>query len=55
MSDLARLFNVEMDAVRCPFPIYDQLRETAPVQFVEDVGCFVITGYDEAVAALQDS
>src|SRR5689334_2121637 len=55
MSEIARLFNVEMDVVRCPFPIYHQLQEAAPVQFVEDVGCFVVTGYDEAVNVLQDS
>src|SRR5690242_8102113 len=55
MSEIARLFNVEMDVVRCPFPIYHQLQETAPVQFVEDVGCFVVTGYDETVSVLQDA
>src|SRR5690242_2323312 len=55
MSEIARLFNVEMDAVRCPFPIYHQLQEAAPVQFVEDVGCIVVTGYDKVVTVLQDS
>jgi cytochrome P450 len=55
MSEIARLFNVEMDVVRCPFPIYHQLQEAAHVQFVEDVGCFVVTGYDEVVSVLQDS
>jgi cytochrome P450 len=54
MSELARLFDLDPEAIRCPFPIYDHLREQAPVQYLEDLGVFVVMGYKEAVAALQD-
>jgi cytochrome P450 len=37
-----------------PYPLYHQIREQAPVFWDEKIGEWVVTGYNEVVAALRD-
>jgi len=37
-----------------PYPVYQQLRRTAPVWWSPQLGCWLITRYAEAVAVLRD-
>jgi cytochrome P450 len=40
--------------VRCPFPLYDVLREQDPVAYAERLGAYVVTRYADAVEVLRD-
>ena len=42
------------DQLRDPYPIYDRLREEAPVFWSEPQGLFVVSRYDDVVAVLKD-
>jgi cytochrome P450 len=47
------LMTLQPDRLRCPYPVYDQLRREAPVYWSPRLGCFVVTRYaeiDEVVA-----
>ena len=48
----APLFGPEMLAD--PYPVYRRLRETDPVHWHEPFGAWVLTRYDDVVAALHD-
>src|SRR5829696_3385460 len=54
MKELSSLFRIDPEAIRCPYPIYDSVREQGPVQYIEEMGFYYITGYNEAVKVLQD-
>lgn len=49
LGDVHRLFALEPEALACPYPIFDALREEQPVVYVPDVECFVVTRYDDIV------
>ncbi len=49
----AELFGPEM--LEDPYPIYRQLREQDPVHWHEPFGAWVLTRYDEVLAALHDN
>ena len=38
MSDLAALFDRDQEALRCPYPIFDELRADAPVVYDDSLG-----------------
>lgn len=42
------------DITRDPYPLYSAIRATSPVYFDAQLGRWLITGYDEAVAVLGD-
>jgi cytochrome P450 len=50
--DLPPLFGPEMRAD--PYPVYRRLRETDPVHWHEPFGAWVLTRYDDVIAALHD-
>ena len=52
-SDHERLFRLDQDAVRCPYPIFEQLREAAPVVWVDDIESFVVTRYEDVAHVLR--
>ena len=34
--------------LKCPFPMFKQLRDDAPIMFMEKMGMYLATGYDQA-------
>src|SRR5262245_14803131 len=42
------------DVTRDPYPLYHVLRAVSPVYFAAQLGRWLVTGYDEAVAVLGD-
>jgi len=53
-ADLGRLVSGDPDLVRCPWPLYDVLRQAEPIAFAERLGCYVVTRYADAVEVLRD-
>jgi cytochrome P450 len=43
IDDLSALFRLDADALRCPYPLFDAVREQSPVVFVEPIDCFLVT------------
>ena len=39
---------LDPEFLKCPFPMFKQLRETSRVMFLEQMGMYLITGYEEA-------
>ncbi|WP_216892213.1 cytochrome P450 [Nocardia alni] len=52
-SDLSKLFRLEPELVRCPYPLYDVLRDEAPVTYDEQLRAWVVTRHDHVVEALR--
>src|SRR5687767_13376203 len=50
----AALFRLEREAVRCPYPIFDELREQVPVAWFAEIEAFVVTRYDLIVEVLRN-
>jgi cytochrome P450 len=43
IDNVTRLFRLDPDALRCPYPLFDAVREESPVVFVEAIECFLVT------------
>lgn len=54
-SDLTRLFELDKELVRCPYPLYDVARQEAPVTFNEKLNAWVLTRHDDIVEVLRDT
>ncbi|GAC1575182.1 MAG: cytochrome P450 [Candidatus Dormibacteria bacterium] len=54
-ADLDRLLALEPELVACPFPLYDALREQAPVTRSDMLGAFVVSRHDDVVEVLRDT
>jgi cytochrome P450 len=54
MTDLANFNPFDPDTLQCPFPHYAQMREEAPVLFVEQVGVYLVTRYDLVLEVVRD-
>ncbi len=54
-ADLTRLIAREPELVRCPFPLYDVLREQAPVAHNEALHAYVVTRYEDVLDVLRDT
>lgn len=39
---------LDPEFLKCPYPTFKQLRETAPVMHMEQMGMYLVTGYDQA-------
>lgn len=39
---------LDPEFLKCPFPMFKQLREAAPVMHMEQMGMYLVTGYDQA-------
>jgi len=39
---------LDPDFLQCPFPVFRQMRETAPVMYMDELKTFVVTGYTQA-------
>lgn len=51
--DHRRLFSVDQEAVRCPYPIFERLRRHAPVAWVDEIESFVVTRYEDVSYVLR--
>jgi cytochrome P450 len=49
----SELFGLHQDALRCPYPAYQQLRSESPVHFVEDIDAFVVTRHQDIAAIIR--
>jgi cytochrome P450 len=48
------LIDRDQRAIACPYPIFAELRDTAPVHYSEKLGAWVCTRYDDIKAVLHD-
>jgi cytochrome P450 len=48
-----RLFGLEPDALACPYPIFEKLRNDAPVVWVDEIESFVVTRYEDVSHVLR--
>jgi cytochrome P450 len=39
---------LDPEFLKCPFPMFKQLRDASPVMHMEEMGMYIVTGYDEA-------
>ena len=39
---------LDPEFLKCPFPMFKQLRDDAPITFMEQMGMYLVTGYDQA-------
>lgn len=53
-EDLTRLLELDPELVKCPFPLYDVLRDHAPVTRNDKLGGFVVSQHDAIVEVLRD-
>ncbi|OAO04874.1 hypothetical protein A8B75_06960 [Sphingomonadales bacterium EhC05] len=53
-ADSVELNFADPKVMECPYPLYDTLREKAPAYFVEAAGFWIISRYDDCLAAIRD-
>lgn len=51
---LDSLLSLDSAAIRCPYPVYAQLRSEAPVYWSDQLKSFVVTLYDDILKVLMD-
>lgn len=51
---IAPLLALDSDAVRCPFPIYESLREQSPVAWSDRLHAWVVSRHDDILQVLRD-
>jgi cytochrome P450 len=44
----------DSQVIECPYPLYKKLRDTAPACFVEDAGFWIISRYEDCLAAIRN-
>lgn len=47
------LFRLHPDAIRCPYPAYEQLRRDSPVHFVEEIDAFVVSRHADIAEVIR--
>ncbi len=52
-TDHQQLFGLDPEAVRCPYPIFADLRRQAPVVWEEQIESFVVTRYEDVAYVLK--
>ncbi len=53
-DDYRALFDLDPDAIRCPYPAFAKLRAEAPVHFVEETGVYLVTRYADVMKVVRD-
>ena len=48
-AEISRVFHLEPDALRCPYPAFDRLREDDPVWYSAELEAWVVSRYDDIV------
>ena len=54
MTSLTDLLDLDPQAVRCPYPIFDELRAEPGLHFIEETGCYAVTRYDDVLEVVRD-
>lgn len=54
-TDRARLFGLDPEVGRCPYAVFQDLREQPGVAFDETLGAYPVARYDDIVDVLEDS
>lgn len=54
MGDVTTVFGLDPDAIRCPYPFFDRVRDEEPVVFVPDIECWLVTKYADIVQVARD-
>ncbi len=54
MGDVTTLFRLDPDALRCPYPLFDAVRDEQPVLFVPEIECWLVTRYADIVQVARD-
>lgn len=45
--DMARLVGLDQEALKCPYPMFERLREESPVTYVPEIEAWVVSRYDD--------
>ena len=53
-ADLTHLLELEPDIMKCPFPLYEALREQAPVTYNHKLKGFLVSRYNDIVEVLRE-
>lgn len=53
-TSFGELMALDPDRVRCPYPVFEQLRTEAPVYYSERLGSFVVSRYADITEVLTD-
>ena len=53
-DDHRALFDLDPDAIRCPYPAFARLRDEEPVRFIEETGVYLVTRYRDVVSVVRD-
>ncbi len=53
-SDPQRLFDLDPDHIRCPYPIYTRLRAESPVHYLDETGCYVVSRHADVQHVLRN-
>ena len=54
MPKLADLLDLDPDAIRCPHPILDELRDAGGLPFIAETGVYAVTRYDDILEVVRD-
>ena len=54
MGDVTTLFRLDPEALRCPYPLLDAVRDEHPVLFVPEIECWLVTRYADIVQVARD-
>lgn len=52
-SPLSPLLTMDRNALRCPYPVYEQVRNESRAYWSEELGQFVVSGYDDIMFVLR--
>lgn len=53
-GDATRLFDLDPAAVRCPYPVYDGVRDETPAKWFDELNAFMVTRYDDVLAVVRN-
>lgn len=54
VGDVTAVFELDPDAIRCPYPYFDRARDEQPVVYVPDIECWLVTKYADIVQVARD-
>lgn len=54
VGDVTAVFGLDPEAIRCPYPYFDRVRDEQPVVYVPDIECWLVTRYADIVRVARD-
>jgi cytochrome P450 len=49
LGDVRAVFELEPEAIRCPYPFYDAIRDDQGLVFIPEIDCWLVTRFDDIV------